>query len=787
MIYYEVYLNIDIDTTFHYYSFTPIKKGARLIVPFQNIIKVGIAGEEVDESILDSTIKYKPVIEIIDEDPLINTQLYKLASWISNYYFCSLGKALFSILPPAFNLEIMQDVIVLKDFPIIDNLTQYLSELDKNKKHKLNKIRRESKTGNFYSRILELEQQDLIQIERRYPQKVNDKVCTYLKINNREVKLTDLQTIVMDFLLEKDGMYPKNSLNKRFSSYVIRALEKKGAIKAVSLPCPDGFQLDRSYKQDESIQLSKEQEEAIGKVTSNLKEFSPFLLHGITGSGKTEVYIRVLKEVLNNGKTGIVLIPEISLTPQTATRFKAVFGNSVSILHSGLSDRARYEEWKRINNGFTRIVVGVRSAIFAPLANLGLIVVDEEHDQSYKQDIAPRYNARDIAIVRAKAHNCPVILGSATPSLESFNNVFTSKYKLLKLTHRPTKHKEPKITLVDMRKEAKGTIFSPYLINKIADRLKAKEQIMILHNRRAFSAYIQCTSCGEIVKCNNCDISMHYHKDLNKLVCHYCGLETPPPRKCSNCGSYEFRLGTPGTQRIEEILKERFPEASILRIDSDTSKKRNAHEELFESMISGSVDILLGTQMIAKGLDFPNVTLAVVISADLSLSFPDFRASERAFQLLIQIAGRPGRADKVGEVVIQSYLPEHYSIRYAVARDQSLFVKEELELRKALKYAPFYKMARIVYQCKNQNSLQKSMIGLQPMFKIIADTLDNKVIINGPIEAPIPKVNNNYRYHVIVRAPSIALLHKAIDYILTNGPKLTTIHSTLDIDPISLL
>ncbi|MBN2830457.1 MAG: primosomal protein N', partial [Candidatus Cloacimonetes bacterium] len=437
--------------------------------------------------------------------------------------------------------------------------------------------------------------------------------------------------------------------------------------------------------------------------------------------------------------------------------------------------------------GESSLVIGVRSAVFAPLKHIGLIVVDEEHDQSYKQENSPRYNARDLAIVRAKENSCPIILGSATPSLESVLNTRLNKYKLLSLHLRPTISSLPKVTIIDMRKEGKRDIFSEYLSRQIGEKLRLKEQIMILHNRRGFSAFVQCRSCGEIVKCRDCDISMHFHKDLDKMMCHYCGHTSEMPRSCSKCGEYSFKLGTPGTQKIEEILNEHYPEANILRLDSDTSRKKNTHSEMFDAMHGGEIDILLGTQMIAKGLDFPNVTLAAVVSADLSLSIPDFRAAERSFQLLTQIAGRAGRADKAGEVIIQTYNPEHYAIRYVALSQTDQFINEELSYRKALKYPPYYKLARIVYLHKNEKLMTDSFKKLKVLFSKIMETLKGKVTIFGPIPAPLTKIKLHYRYHTIIKAETVQTLHQTINLIKENSNLPSSIQINIDIDPYNLL
>ncbi|MDP8232499.1 MAG: primosomal protein N' [Candidatus Zophobacter franzmannii] len=787
MYYYEVSLNIDIAKTFYYYSNSELKVGVRVIIPFGNMLKSGFVIKKVPEKMLSKNIKYKSVIEVLEEEPKISEELLDLSNWISAYYFCSLGRAITSMLPAVLNIEIMQTITILDNIVISNPLSKFLSSLPKDQKYKVKDILRTSKLSGIFKQLTELEQVGHISIERKFTQKMKTKKSLYVSfLGVGDSALTVKQLEIVEYFQDNADKQLFKDVCNMYSVSRINNLVSKGILKKEFITVDNLFKQKFNKISNKEIILTDEQTNSIIAITECLGQFKPFLLHGITGSGKTEVYIRVMGKVLEKKQTCLVLIPEIALTPQTAARFYQAFGEQISILHSGLSDRARYEEWNRIKSGSSKLVVGVRSAIFAPLSNIGLVIVDEEHDNSYKQDNSPRYNARDLAIVRAKYNSCPIILGSATPSLESIQNTKTGKYELLKLTKRPTSATLPRVTLIDMRKEPKQDLLSKYLVNRISDKLRVNEQIMILHNRRGFSSFVQCRSCGEIVQCRHCDISMHFHKDSNELICHYCGTTSSVPRKCNNCGGFEFKLGTPGTQKIEEILNERFPEANILRLDSDTAKKKDAHSLVFDSMHQGDVDILLGTQMIAKGLDFPNVTLACVISADLSLSFPDFRAAEKTFQLLTQISGRAGRAEKKGEVVIQTYNPEHYAISYAADNQADVFYKEELALRKALKYPPHFKLARIIYLHSNEKLLTNSLDRMQPFIQSLMREFNGSVQILGPVPAPIGKINKMYRFHLLVKAENITFLQQSVSALRVYQLP-PSVLVKIDIDPYNML
>ena len=495
------------------------------------------------------------------------------------------------------------------------------------------------------------------------------------------------------------------------------------------------------------VKLNDMQQHVVDSVKFN--NHDAYLLYGVTGSGKTEVYMELIDRVLKNGKTAIMLVPEISLTPQIVDRFITKFGSDIAILHSGLSDTEKYDEYRKIMDGKVRIVVGARSAIFAPLDNLGVIVIDEEHTQTYKQDNNPRYHARDVAMIRGKYHKCPVILGSATPSLESFARATNGVYKLLTLTERAGRGKLPEVTVIDMKDEVKkgNFILSGMLINKIQEKLDKKEQVILLLNRRGYSSMLTCRDCGTVLKCPNCDISLTYHKTSNSNRCHYCNYSIKNVSKCMACGSDNIKDYGLGTEKLEEELNKIF-NARIIRMDMDTTSRKGMHEKIIEDFGNHKYDILLGTQMIAKGLDFPMVTLVGVINADSSLNLPDFRSAEVTFQLLSQVSGRAGRSDLSGEVIIQSYNPEHYSIQYAKRHDYLSFYKEEMKLRKLLSYSPYYYITLVNI---NSRDYEYGFSEANKIGEYLRKNLGSDTTVLGPSMANVFRINNVYHYQCIIK------------------------------------
>ncbi len=506
------------------------------------------------------------------------------------------------------------------------------------------------------------------------------------------------------------------------------------------------YQVNNSLKY-KPVVLNEEQKRAINNV--KLNEHNTYLLYGVTGSGKTEVYMELIDKVIKNGKTAIMLVPEISLTPQIVARFTSRFGSEVAILHSGLSDGEKYDEYRKISEGKVKIVVGARSAIFAPLKNLGIIVIDEEHTSTYKQDNNPRYHARDVAIMRGVYHKAPVVLGSATPSLESFARANKGVYKLLTLSARPSGSQMPEVTLVDMKKEVKkgNFVLSKVLKDKIQEKINKREQVILLLNRRGYSSMLTCRDCGHVLKCPNCDISLTYHKTSNTNRCHYCNYSIKNVNKCPVCGSINIKDYGLGTEKLEEELNKIF-KARIIRMDMDTTSRKGMHEKIIEDFGNHKYDILLGTQMIAKGLDFPLVTLVGVINADSSLNVPDFRSSENTFGLLNQVSGRAGRSDLPGEVIIQSYNPEHYSIKLAKDHDYLGFYHEEMKIRKTLNYPPYYYITVVNISSRDYETgfSEANKIGAYLRKNLIETTQ-----VLGPSMANIFKVNNVYYYQCIIK------------------------------------
>lgn len=788
MKYYEIALNIDIVAKFTYVSRVVQSLNRRCIVPFGNSIRTGIIVSEVKE--INPKITYREIIEIIDQEDILPQDLWELSFWLSGYYQCSVGKAMFSMLPKGISVEIQSEIRVSDDKGLRDNADFLFQEIKSGTWFDLNELKEKFKGVLSYQLLEDLEKKEFIEIKRVYDKKVKVKKANFVFLEKvtELPKLTPKQEQAYTQLKDSEKIMPLAELAKDFSYAIIKVLQEKSLIKIIPIEVSDNIDLLPVRKDRKVVTLTDEQAIVIANIEQDLERYKVHLLYGITGSGKTEIYIRIMEKILSLGKNALLLVPEISLTPQTVDRFYSAFGEKIAILHSHLSDRERLYEWKRIKNHECRIIIGARSAIFAPLEDIGLIVVDEEHEGSYKQDNSPRYNARDLAVIRSKINNCPLILGSATPSLESWNNAISGKYELNKLLKRPEGIFLPKVNIIDMKKQKNDILISEELTAAIKNNLAKKEQTILFQNRRGYSTFLQCKSCGELITCPNCDISLHYHSYTDEVVCHYCGYRKATPRKCEKCGKYSFLYGAGGTQKLEEQIRALFPTAKVLRMDSDTTSKKKSYTDMYEMMSDGSIDILVGTQMISKGLDFPNVTLVGVILADISLNLPDFRASERAFQLLTQVAGRAGRGDKVGEVYIQTYLPTHYAIKNASEQDFLKMAEIELRMRYNLFYPPHFRIARILFSHLNEATITKLFLKHQDFFDSLPHNYSyDELKVLGPTPAPLVKINNKYRYHIIFKGRDVAVISSVLKAFQEEFSKKTAIKIDIDVDPTSLL
>lgn len=800
LYYYDIALPINISQLFTYSSPLILKRGSRVIVNFRNQIYTGIIWDNIDLNDLSKEIQYKQILEVIDIIPLIDIDLLDLSQWISKYYLTSIGMAFFSMLPAGLNITLQQKARIIKHGFLEDsdgNAEIIITNLSSIQWTSIDDLKNNDKINRLYFWLEKLEGAGIIEVYRTYDLRIKNKVVNFIvKTDIQEIPLlTKKQNQLYQRINTNTEALPLSEIALDFSYSIVKALRNKGIINIE----PREVLQDNLFKsqkvEKKSIQFTNEQKIALDVIKESIaqNEFQTFLLFGITGSGKTEVYIESIRDILHQKKTALMLVPEISLTPQMVEKFYNVFGETIAVLHSHLNEREKLNEWRKINSGRCKIVIGARSAIFAPLKNIGIIIVDEEHETSYKQDKAPRYNGRDIAIVRGKFHNAVVILGSATPSLESWANANSGKYELLTLTKRPCDYLLPSVKIIDMclekeQEKKENNLLSEILKEKIKDRLDKKEQIILFLNRRGHSSFLQCITCGKLYKCPNCEISYKYHSYDSSLVCHYCGHKIRLPRKCDDCGSYLFSFGSAGTQQAEIYLQTIFPTARILRMDADTTHKKNSYDSMFERMRNGNIDILLGTQMIAKGLDFPNVTLVGVLSADVSLNIPDFRASERVFQLLTQVAGRAGRGEKAGEVLIQTYNPEHYAIKLAKTQNYVRFAEIEILNRKELSYPPFTKLVRFLFLSKNEKKLLVEIDKYKAIINKISRSFKSEdVIVLGPIPAPFNKLKEKFRVHVIVKSKTISNRSKFISMMVTNISLHSSIRMTIDVDPNSLL
>lgn len=699
-----------------------INIGIRVKVPF-NTREISGFVIKIINKIEDNNYEVKDILEVIDNEEVLNLELLKLGEYISSKTLCSMITAYQTMLPKA--LKANHKVAMKPKNEVIAVLNKDVSEI--------------------YEYI---------------------SFCSYKK-----------QVEILNGIIENGSV---KVVSSNVSS--ITSLANKGLIKTLSR---EVYRYnDNTIENKNTVFLNEEQSKVVKEVIDNLNTNNTYLLKGVTGSGKTEVYMHIIKEVIDRGMQAIMLVPEISLTPQIVSRFRQRFNDEVAVLHSGLSDGERYDEYRKIKKGLVKIVVGARSAIFSPFQNLGVIIIDEEQVTSYKQENNPKYHTRDVALFRCKYHNCPLVLGSATPSLESYARAKKGVYKLLTLNKRANNKLMPEIRIVDMKKEIRNNYhnISLELENAIKEKLDKKEQIIILLNRRGYSSMLTCKDCGEVIKCPNCDISLTYHKTSNTLRCHYCGYGTKVKDTCPSCYGRSLTMYGLGTEKLEEELVKKF-NARVVRMDLDTTTSKKAHSKIIKDFLEQKYDILVGTQMIAKGLDFPNVTLVGVINADASLNIPDFRSSEYTYQLLSQVSGRSGRDKKEGIVIIQTLNPEHYSIKYAKDHDYDGFFNYEMRIRKKLGYPPYYYLTLIKILSRDYQLCMKEA---NKVGEFLRKNLPSDVIVLGPSIASTFKVNNIYHFQCIIKykkEDDIKEVLRTIDNIYKVNTK---VRIEMDIDPVRL-
>lgn len=607
---------------------------------------------------------------------------------------------------------------------------------------------------------------------------------------NKEINVDELKKEnyinLYNFIVNNNGVYTKTEIttNEEFSLYSLNKLIEKDILKIEEQIV---FRYNtRTYENDNNKLLNEEQENCLNAILSGSQ--SKYLIKGVTGSGKTEIYIRLVQYVLNQDKSAIVLVPEISLTPQMIERFKGRFGENVALFHSRLSDGERFDEWYRVKTGKARLVIGARSALFLPLQNLGLIIIDEEHENTYKSEHNPKYHTREVSEFMCELKNCKLVLGSATPSIESYYKSLKGEYKLLEMHKRVNGNKMPEMQIIDMREELKNknlSLFSKKLFDEIEKTLKNKKQVILFLNRRGYSTFISCRSCGYVFKCPECDVSMTYHKN-GYLICHYCGRAEKTSKVCPKCNSKYVKFFGAGTERVELEVKKYFPKANVLRMDVDTTRHKNSHESIYNSFKNGEADILIGTQMIAKGLDFKNVTLVGVLAADMSLNLPDYRSSERTYQIITQVAGRAGRGEDEGKVIVQSYTPNHYSLKYAKEEDYEALFKEEINIRSLMGNPPFGKILLINVSSKFEEKLKKFMYTIEHELKKLV--LEDLTIL-GPVPCMITKLKENYRWQIIIKGNfDDEFSEKVKDTLyLLNKSVYNEIRISIDINPNNMM
>ena len=858
MRYANVAFPLSVDQVFTY-SVPPqlnavLQPGVRVLAPFRRTKQEGVVVERLDETDLAPNL-IKNVSECLDETPMFSPDMLTLTKWMADYYVCSWGVSLYCAVPAAVRSQKKEQVRLLPEFSGSLGKVQkkLVTLLEAEGELSLNQLARRTglSTQDVRSRIRRLREKGVVETNVIHKPKATTQETTVAQLAlptadieaeivqltndmdeseasppqrpvNRRHAADTKRAEILQLLLDEGAPLATADLMKRVnaSASLLRPLERRGVIQITRAQTVRNPLSSESVAPTQPLRLNPAQSTAFAEIqralashtvggVSNPDAFNrtkhplTFLLHGVTGSGKTEVYMQAMADVLENGKSVIVLVPEISLTPQTASRFVGRFGDRVALLHSRLSDGERYDQWHRIQKGEADIVIGPRSAIFAPVPKLGMLIIDEEHSDSYKSDTAPRYHAREVAQKRSELANCLVLLGSATPSLESFHRTRNGSYRLLNLPDRVFDRKMPDVHIVDMRNELKKgnrTIFSELLRSSIEERLVRREQIILFLNRRGHSTYVFCRTCGYVERCDNCSISLTYHRETQQLVCHHCGGKRPTQQACPQCSSDAIRFFGAGTEAVEQEVHKLYPKARVKRFDADSTARKNAHQQILEEFEQQKIDILIGTQMVSKGLDFPNVTLVGVIAADTALNLPDFRASEQTFSLLTQVAGRSGRADLEGVVVIQTYMPEHYSIEAAQKHDYLDFYAQEIVARGALRYPPFAHVATLLLRGKDEQAVIEASHVARDQLEIwqtdqehalqAPKVEETSVEILGPAPAPLSKIEGKFRWHLLLRSTDPKKMGQLFKRFTDEPPtiiKSKAIEFVIDIDPTNTL
>ena len=808
----DVALAVPLDMVFTYAipaGMEPVV-GGRVLVPFR---QQRLSGIVVDLHDRPPQVKTKKVIEVLDLTAVLDEQLLKLGQWIADYYLAPIGEVFRTMLP--LSAEFKRAVTYritdqgrmalhmaglegsparskrtpeqqLTEFRVLD----YLAERENVREESLRGATRVAKpllAGMVRKKWIAREDVSAARDAARLV-----KVAVLLNAEAAK-KLNQNQQTLIETLAASGGRAPVESLRALdVPRTTLATLVRRGLIELVDEPQDLTVSKLKPRQSPFEFEFSAAQKEAIAKIGEAVAshKFAGLLLHGITGSGKTAVYLACMRQVLNQGRSSILLVPEIGLTPAVAADLHQIFGDEVAILHSGLSDAERAEQWHRIKRGEARVVAGTRSAVFAPVSDLALIIVDEEQDSSYKQEETPRYHARDVAVVRAKMAAATVVLGSATPSLESYYNAKKNKYTLLELPDRVEKRPLPEVEIIDMRQEFQETgqeqVISRKLAEEIRDRLEKKEQVMVLLNRRGYSPVVLCRACGKTLQCKNCAVSMTHHKREHKMECHYCGHTEKIPDKCALCNSeYVYFVGT-GSEKLEELLHGMFPQARIGRLDRDTVRGREDFEHALNALNEGALDMLVGTQMIAKGHDIHGVTLVGVIGADSALGLPDFRAAERTFQLLTQVAGRAGRGQSPGKVILQTYFQDHYAVQFAARHDFAGFYDKELQFRAWMHYPPYSAIANVLIRSEN---LDEALTWSGELGRWFEKTRHEGIRVLGPAAAPITRLKRDYRYHFILKSPSREKMNTLLRAMLVEAAakKIPRTQIIVDVDAVWLM